>query len=96
MIAIEIRHNGELKATCGIDEFRQLTAMIFVTPSGAAEPKCEIECMGLCPKDDETDEILRWVKKTIAFGDEVSFKVVETDSTQEPFDRQEIPRIESV
>ena len=91
MIAIEIRLNGELKAICGVDEFRQLTAMLFVTPT-STEPKCEVECMGLCSKDSDTDNVLRWVKKTISFGDEVTFKVVETDSAQEPFDQQEIPK----
>ena len=92
MIAIEIRHNGELKATCGAETFQQLTAMLFVTQNGEKPPDCEVECMGLCPRDEKTEEILRWVKKRINFGDEVSFKVVQVESAQEPFDSQVIPK----
>jgi hypothetical protein len=92
MIAIEIRHNGELKATCGLDEFRQLTAMLSVSSNGTSEPDCDVECMGLRAKDEDTDEIVRWVKKRVAIGDEVSFKVVETNTSQEPFDSQIIPK----
>lgn len=92
MIAIEIRHNGELKATCGLDEFRQLTAMLHVSSAEIGEPGCEVECMGLRTHDETTDEVLRWVKKRISFGDEVSFKVVETSESQEPFDSQVFPK----
>ena len=92
MIAIEIRLNGELKATCGVDDFRQLSAMLFVTSQGATDPGCEVECFGVRPKDAETEEVLHWVKKRIAFGDEVSFNVVHSTVTQEPFDSQVIDR----
>lgn len=92
MIAIEIRHNGELKATCGVEEFRYLSALITVESKGAEPPKCEVECMGLVHRDESTEEILRWVKKTVALGDEVSFKVVEVSESQSPFDTQVIPK----
>lgn len=92
MIAIEIRHNGELKAICGAEVFQQLTAMFFVTRTDTPVPECEVECMGLCPRDNETEEILRWVKKRVEVGDEVSFKVVQVESAQEPFDSQVIPK----
>lgn len=92
MIAIEIRLNGELKATCGLREFHQLTAMLHVSSTDSGEAGCEVECMGLRANDETTDEVLRWVKKRISFGDEVSFKVVETSESQEPFDSQVIPK----
>jgi len=93
MIAIEIRHNGELKATCGAAVFQQLTAMLFVTKTDTSVPECEVECIGLCPRDNETEIVLRWVKKRVEIGDEVSFKVVQVESAQEPFDSQVIPKI---
>ncbi len=92
MIAIEIRHNGELKATCGADEFRRLAATVFVNSSGTETPKCEVECLGVVPRDEDTEEVLRWVKKKVALGDEISFKIVEVSESQAPFDTQLIPK----
>ncbi len=66
--------------------------MLLVTSTDATEPECEVECMGLRSNDADTDEVLRWVKKVIAFGDEVSFKVVKANTAQEPFDSQVIPK----
>jgi hypothetical protein len=88
MIAIEIRHNGELKATCGADEFRQLAATVFVEYSDGETPKCEVECLGVVPRDENTEEVLRWVKKKVALGDEISFRIVEASESQAPFDTQ--------
>lgn len=92
MVAIEIRVNGELKATCGADGMSQLLAMV-----AARQPKAKgagynyvIECMGVRPKNSSTDEVLKWLNTRIAFGDEISFKFVDAAQAQEPIDRQEI------
>ena len=96
MIAIEIRVNGELIATCGDAQLSQLVAMLAVRKTSSQEPMCDskskfvIECMGVRPKDSELNEVLRWLNTQIECGDEVSFKIVETDKAQDPFDSQEI------
>jgi len=69
-----------------------ITAMLFVTRTDMTVPECEVECMGLCPRDSETEEILRWGKKRVEVGDEISFKVVQVESAQEPFASQVIPK----
>lgn len=94
MIAIEIRLNGELKATCGADDLRQLVAMLSARQSEtqAGEFEYSVECMGVRPKTQRTEEVLRWVNARIALGDEVCLKVVETTEAQEPYDSQDIVR----
>lgn len=94
MIAIEIRVNGELKATCGADGLRQLVAMVSTRrPKTEGDGfECSVECMGVRPKTQETEEILRWVNARIALGDEISLKVIDTMEAQEPFDSQDIAR----
>jgi hypothetical protein len=66
--------------------------MFNVTSTEASTPLCEVECLGLVSRDEETDEVLRWVKKTIEVGDEVAFRVVRTETSQDPFDSQVIPK----
>ena len=93
MIAIEIRVNGKLKATCGADDIRQLVALVAARrpKSEAAGYACLIECTGVRPKDASTDEVLKWLNIKIALGDEVSFRVVEAAQAQGPVDSQDIP-----
>ena len=93
MVAMEIRVNGKLKATCGADGLRQLVAMVAARRSKSADAglRYVIECMGVCPGNATTDEVLKWVNTRIALGDEVSFKFVEVAQAQDPIDRQNIP-----
>jgi hypothetical protein len=96
MIAIEIRVNGELKATCGTDDLRQLAAMLSARRSkvgseNAGEFSYHLECMGVRPKSAAAEDVLRWVNTQIGLGDEVTLKFVEAVHAQAPFDRQDIP-----
>lgn len=93
MIAIEIRVNGQLKATCGTEDMRAIVAVV-----GASKPRhgdspftFSIECNGVRPKNATTDEVLKWLKTRIALGDDVSLKLVQANEVDEPVDRQEIP-----
>lgn len=92
MIAIEIRVNGKLEATCGADDLRQLMATLAARRSRGSNAGFTyvVECMGVRPRDSSTDEVLKWLSTRIAVGDEVSLKVVETAQAQAPIDRQEI------
>lgn len=95
MIVIEIRLNGELKATCGSDSVRQLAALVRVTnPSvsdNTAAEECVVECSGIRSHDADNDEVLKWVSARIRLGDEVSLRVVQSTKAHEPIDRQLIP-----
>jgi len=93
MVAIEIRVNGKLKATCGADDLRQLLAMVAARRprSGRDDYSYVIECMGVRPKNSSTEEVLKWVNTRIALGDEVSFRFVEAANADAPIDSQDIP-----
>ena len=93
MIAIEIRVNGKLVATCGVEGAQNISAIVSArrgpkSPSG--EMIYTLECMGVRPKSPKTDEVLKWVATRISLGDDISFKLVEAASAQEPIDKQEI------
>ncbi len=92
MIAIEVRLNGELKATCGADGLRQLSAMMTARHSQKAsdEIRYSVECHGVQPKSQDTEDVLCWLRVRIALGDEVSFKFIEATEAQPPIDQQEI------
>jgi hypothetical protein len=87
MIAVQIRVNGKLVATCGAGALRQYVAMVAAkwptelpdsTTAHAAEPG------GAYSLDAGTDEVLKWVGTRIAVGDEISLKFVEAPSMRRP------------
>ena len=94
MIAIEIRVNGELKATCGAEDLRSVGASVTaVGRLGVNSPsedalRYTVECAGLHSTPEDVPEILKWVGATISTDDEISFRFVETDSADLPIDRQ--------
>jgi hypothetical protein len=94
MLALEIRLNGELKATCGTDDIEGLVGLLRASRKGASAPKdfdFRFECQGFRPIDAATREALKWVSARVQLGDEVSMRLVETQVSQEPIDRQIIP-----
>jgi hypothetical protein len=90
VLVVEIRVNGEHKATCGAGDLRQLVAMVAVTHQPSGYSSIRVECTGIHSVDSSTDEVLKWVNARIQVGDEVSFRVVEADSAQAPVDNQKI------
>jgi hypothetical protein len=95
MVVIEVRVNGELKATCGADDLRQLVARVSSTRAStpeAGEPSHSylVECLGIRPNDISTDEVIKWVSARVQLGDDISFRLVEAATAQDPIDRQAI------
>ena len=93
MLALEIRLNGELKATCGIEDAEALAASVHCRRENAEAPqdcKLHIECIGVRPVDADHREVLKWVAARIRLGDEVAFRFVEASEVKEPMDRQVI------
>jgi hypothetical protein len=94
MLALEIRLNGELKATCGTEDVEFLGGALRAKRSDASSPigfDLQVECMGLRPVDADTREVLKWVAARIRLGDEVAFRFVDAAHVSEPIDRQAIP-----
>jgi hypothetical protein len=97
MLAIEVRLNGELKATCGADDLRHLIAMLNILPpgkskSGGEEGLFRVEVHGVRPSGLSTEEVLKWVSARVQLGDEIAFRLVEVAEAHEPIDRQVIAK----
>src|SRR5262245_5304566 len=90
-IAVQIRVNGKLVATCGAGALRHYVALVAanqiaelpdaMTPH-AAEPGAAYSL------DAGTDEVLKWVGTRIAVGDEISLKFVEASPVHSPRKRR--------
>jgi hypothetical protein len=91
VVVVEVSVNGELKATCGAEDLRQLVAMVAVTRGrSSGDLTYRVECTGVRPVDSSTDEVLKWLNAKIGLGDEVSFRLVEATTAQAPIDSQQI------
>src|SRR5262245_49928253 len=94
MLAIEIRLNGELKATCGTEHVEWLAASLVAEKIDATAPQdsvIRLQCIGARTIDADTREVLKWIEARVKFGDEIAFRFVEATQVMEPIDRQAIP-----
>jgi len=94
MLALEIRINGELKATCGIEDAEWLAVSLMAKTNATTAPRdaaFAIQCVGSRTIDSETREVLKWLEARLKFGDEIALRFVEATHALEPMDRQEIP-----
>jgi hypothetical protein len=93
MIAVEIRINGKLKVTCGIEDLDRVSA--HVSAHGKLgdlsllnnEPEFYVESYGL-HTNNGFQEVLKWNRTRILFEDEINIKFVETENVDTPIDRQ--------
>jgi len=95
MLALEIRLNGELKATCGSETAEWLAAGLTarrIEPGAARDFAIGIECAGRQPVDADTYEVVKWLSTRIKIGDEVSLRFVEATTAQQPIDRQKVSK----
>jgi hypothetical protein len=94
MFALEIRVNGELKATCGTDDIDFLGGVLRAKRMDTASSTIfdlQVECMGVRPVDANTREVVKWVQERIQLGDEIAFRFVDVAHVNPPIDRQAIP-----
>jgi hypothetical protein len=92
MLALQVRLNGELKATCGANDLEHLVAYIRAqAPSGQVLTTENVEhlvqCFGFPASGNE---VQKWVAAKLQVGDEINLKLVETSSADNPIDRQTI------
>jgi hypothetical protein len=90
VLALEISLNGKLKAVCGSSDCESLAAYVRVAaPSGQSLTQQNaaylVQCLGF-PKSG--DEVLKWVAATLQAGDEISIRLIETETANQPIDRQ--------
>ena len=93
MLALEIRLNGELKATCGAEGLDNIVAWIRAARKYGESDVYDyrIECTGSRLIDPETSEFIKWVSALIQLGDEVTLKFVEVPDASMPIERQDYP-----
>jgi hypothetical protein len=94
MLALEVRINGELKATCGTEDVEWLAVSLMAKRNVATAPKdaaFAIQCVGSRTIDSNTREVLKWLEARLKFGDEIALRFVEAIDVLEPMDRQAIP-----
>jgi len=91
MIAFEILLNGEPQCIAGVGDLGVISAIICwvrrkALPAGTVIPDWEPEELSLDVGgiDSHTDEHLKWIKRAIAVGDEITLRVFETDRIDPP------------
>lgn len=91
MIAFEVHINGQPVCVAGLEGFGVVSATLcrarhdHTAPVGSTE-ELFLELGGL---DTSTHEFLKWLPhRPLAVGDEVRFKVVETESADPPTERK--------
>lgn len=94
MIAVEIRINGKLKVTCGIEDLDRVSAHISAHGRLGEhsflkeKPEFFVESFGVHQINGGLKEVLKWNRTQISFNDEISIKFVETENVSTPVDRQ--------
>jgi len=80
MLSLEVRFNGELKATCRADGLDNVFAHVRAARKSkeSGDYDIRIECSGSKAVDADTYEVIKWVSALIELGDEVSLRFVET------------------
>lgn len=90
MIALQILVNGEKIYTAGINDWDSLHAILALKngPRGQA-PSFDLNIGGTCAVENGTGpgDSVRWESRFLEVNDELSIKIVETDSADPPVKR---------
>jgi len=95
MLAFQITINGKHIATAGVQQgVVSAIANWVCLPWGDSTPSVEDWHAGFSVGaiDEQTSENLKWLRHDVRLGDEISIKLVETDTVDEPTERK--PRIQ--
>ena len=92
MLVLQVRLDGELKASCGAEDLDNIVTWLRAARA-AASGKFEfmIECSGSRAIDATTSESIKWVSARVQLGDEITLKFVEATSAHAPIDRLAYP-----
>jgi hypothetical protein len=96
MIAVEVRINGKLKVTYGLEDLERVSACVSAHGKLSDEsllrdePEFFVESHGL-HTENGLKEVLKWNRTCISIEDEINIKFVEIESVDAPIDRQVLP-----
>ncbi|MFT5717989.1 MAG: hypothetical protein ACI9T7_002188 [Oleiphilaceae bacterium] len=89
MIALQVKKNGEIVFTVGVDDWRPINVfvMLQIELRGKA-PSFDLNVYGSCKSYDICNgDSVRWKTKFLNVGDEVSIKIIETENIDLPIKR---------
>ncbi len=99
MKALEIYINGQQRCIAGIGELGVITAIIhwvkrerevLTKRKDLEDEELAIRVGGSFTAPDGVTESLEWIGETLAIGDEITIKIIESDQVSEPAKRQRI------
>jgi hypothetical protein len=104
MICFEVQINGKILCTAGIGDFGVLMAALSLVKRrpernpGVSEKEwsaeeLQLELSGLATKPNQTakqdfDQQLRWLKKSVKPGDEITLRIVHKSKSDKPKSRK--------
>jgi hypothetical protein len=90
MLAYQITINGRHIATAGVQQgVVSAIANWLCLPAGDSKSSPEAWHAGfsVAATDEQTSENLKWLRYDVQLGDEISIKLVETETVDEPTER---------
>jgi hypothetical protein len=96
MIAYQITINGKIVATAGLQQgvVSAIANWVYIPSDDATDPKTDWHAgFSLGALDNITKAHLKWILCDVGVGDEISIKLIETDTVDEPTERK--PRKET-
>ncbi len=90
MIAYEIQINGEKVATVGVNEgvVSAIATWMFVRSDLAQDPQTDWNAsFSVTGLDDITNEDLKWFRRDLRLGDEVTFRLVDVEVADIPTEK---------
>ena len=84
MVAYEVRLNGRKVATVGLQGVGDLLLVAECLILSNKKWEAAISADGLQPGSPDTGEFMTWFKRKLRLGDEVSYRLIETDCVDKP------------
>jgi hypothetical protein len=91
MIAYQIAINGKQVATAGVREgvVSAIANWVFIPSDVATDPARDWHAgFSLAGLDELTSEHLKWFRRDLRVGDEITIKLIETERVDEPTERE--------
>lgn len=88
MVTLEITINGEESYTAGIEDWDSLYAILSLVNVSGDQTLIDFNVGGTCKSDNdngkERGDSIRWKDQFLQIYDEISMRIIETDSVDEP------------
>ena len=89
MIALQLKINGKLIYTAGIEDWDSLHAILTLNNGVRGQAPCfDLNIGGSCKADDPCrGDSIRWTSQYLNTSDEISITIIETDTADPPIRR---------